>query len=789
MAINDQINDKIIDKIIKIIGAVCRRTLFLLIAGIVAMQGALAQEIATPTSQATVRLEADQQRKEGDLFFADGKVEIQYKNFKLRADHVQYNARTYMTVANGNVQLDVETQHLEADSADFNVRSGEGRFEHVRGTVVMGARPNAYVLVSPNPLSFEAQEVRRLDSSTYLIEHAWLTVCQPDQPNWKFFTPHATLHVNRSVALVNANFRLFRIPLLYMPYATAPAGSNLRQSGFLLPEFSDTSLKGIVLGDGYYWAPRNWTDLSIGGAYLSSRGWQQNGEFRAKPWENVSISAKYFGVIDRGLLSPVVTSSGATVLGLVKQGGHSAQFELDARMRDGWRAVADLNQLTSLTFQLAFAPTFGEAVNSEVRTSAFLTNNFRGFSVNVAAKSYENFVNPQPQVAVNLRSAPEARFASVDQEPWKHLPIYFGVDAFAGAEHRDDEHLVTNNSTGVESVVPGINTGPAVERSEFAPRVVVPLRWGPWVGVTTSYAVRITSYGSQLIAGSVVNQPLRRTTGELSVDLRPPSIERIWETRNGKWKHTIDPEIEYNYVRGVNQFDRFIRFDEDETLTDTNEIMYSITQRLFKRMGDGPAEERVTWKIAQKYYFDPTFNGALVPGTRNVFQALDSITPFAFADEPRRFSPIESDLRITPGGAYDAEVRLEYDTVRRKLSTAGTLLKLRPYNNFNFTVAHFSIDNAAVLQPLANQIRTQVGYGDLNRRGWNASFGFSYDVKQQILQNQLMQVSYNGSCCGIAFEYRRLSLGPIRTENQFRVALIIANIGTFGNLRRQEKIF
>ena len=143
-----------------------------------------------------------------------------------------------------------------------------------------------------------------------MIEHAWLTVCEPDKPSWKFFTPHATLHVDRSVALVNANFRLFRIPLIYMPYATAPAGNNLRQSGFLLPEFSDTSLKGVVLGDGYYWAPRSWTDLSLGAAYLSRRGWQQNGEFRAKPWENVSISAKYFGVIDRGLPTTVVNSSG-----------------------------------------------------------------------------------------------------------------------------------------------------------------------------------------------------------------------------------------------------------------------------------------------------------------------------------------------------------------------------------------------------------------------------------------------------------------------------------------------
>ena len=773
------------------------RVLCLLIAGFAAARGASAQQIIPPSGQTTVRLEAEQQRKEGDLFFADGKVEIQYKNLKLHADHVQYNAKTYMAVAHGNVQLEVDTQHLTADSGNFNVRSGEGRFEHVQGTVAMGPRPNTNVLVSPNPLSFEAEEVRRLDNSTYVIEHAWLTVCEPDKPNWKFYTPRATLHVDHNVAMVNANFRLFRIPLLYMPYATVPAGHNLRQSGFLLPEFSDTSLKGVVLGDAYYWAPNSWTDMTLGGAYLSRRGWQQNGEFRAKPWENVSISAKYFGVIDRGL--PILDASGNPVLDSSgnpernKQGGHSAQFELDAQLHDGWRAVADLNQLSSQIFQLAFAPTFGEAVNSEVRSSAFLTNNFRGFSVNLATQSYKNFLNLQPQVSVDLRSAPEARVSSVDQSPWAHLPIYFGVDAFAGAVHRDDEHLVTTTDpvTNVETqtVEPGVVTGPVVERSEFAPRVVVPLRWGPWLGVTTSYTVRVASYGAQLVNGAVIDNPTHRITGELSVDLRPPTLERIWETKGGKWKHTIDPEIEYNYVRGVNQFDQFIRFDEDETLTDTNEFMYSITQRLFHRSGEGQADELVSWRVAQKYYFDPTFNGALVPGTRNVFQALDSITPFAFADEPRHFSPIDSDLQITPGGVYDAEVRLDYDTERHKLTTAGTLLKLRPYDNFNFTVAHFSVDNSTLLQPLANQIRAQVGYGDLNRRGWNVSFGFSYDVKQDVVQNQLAQISYNGSCCGIAFEYRRLSLGPVRTENQFRVALIIANIGTFGNLRRQEKIF
>src|SRR6266566_7211763 len=517
----------------KIIGALFARTLCVLLTGGVAASGiaghVLAQRALPTSGERTVRLEAEQQRKEGDVFFADGNVEIRYQNYRLRSDHVQYNAKTYMAVARGHVQLDVDTQHLAADSADFNVKTGEGRFEHVRGEVRAEHRPNAYILVSPNPLTFEAQEVRRIDSRTYTIEHAWLTVCEPNKPNWKFFSTHATLHVDHSIALVNANFRLFRIPLVYMPYATAPAGSKLRQSGFLLPEFSHSTLKGLVLGDAYYWAPRDWTDLTLGGAYLSRRGWQQNGEFRAKPWENVNITAKYFGVIDRGLPD----STGAPV----KQGGHSAQLVFDSLLNGGWRGVANLNQLTSLTFQLAFAPTFGEAVNSEVRSTAFLTNNFHGFSANFAAGSYKNFVNAQPEVAVILRNAPEARFSSVDQSPWSRVPVYFGVDAFAGAVHRSDENLVAGN------VEPGIETPSAVERSEIAPRIVVPLHWGPWLGVTTSYTVRTTSYGAQEIAGKVVTDSLRRTTGELSIDLRPPSFERVWESETGKWKHTIDPEI------------------------------------------------------------------------------------------------------------------------------------------------------------------------------------------------------------------------------------------------------
>jgi LPS-assembly protein len=247
--------------------------------------------------------------------------------------------------------------------------------------------------------------------------------------------------------------------------------------------------------------------------------------------------------------------------------------------------------------------------------------------------------------------------------------------------------------------------------------------------------------------------------------------------------------VTYRYVTGVNNFADFIRFDSDATLTDTNELEYGFTQRLFLKEGDDQPRELITWRIVQKHFFDPTFGGAALPGERNVFQALNSITPFAFATGPVHWSPIVSDFKVTPGGPYDFEQILEYDPNLQKITTIGTLVKIKPYGDFYATVAHFRLQADPILQPISNQVRALIGYGSETRKGFNVTGGLSYDVQNGALQNQLVQVSYNGSCCGIAVEYRRIALGQVRTENQFRVAFVIANIGNFGNLRRQEKIF
>ena len=733
---------------------------------------AAAQQVHLPSAKGQyAELSSDgPQSRRGDLFVADKNVDLQYAGMRLRADHIEYNEKTRDSLAQGHVQFDYENQHLEAGEAHYNFASGAGTFTNVRGTVRILRRPNPMVLVSDNPLYFEARHVERFAAGdVFVVEQAWITICDQERPTWQMFAPRARIRLNKNVALVNANFRLYKVPLLWLPYVTAPAGQRVRQSGFLLPDVGNSSTKGYVFGEALYLAPLTWADATLGAQYLSKRGSSQRAEIRMRPAEDTSFLYTYYGVIDRGLPD----SSGV----LQPQGGHQQQLQVQSLLPRGWRFVADYNQLSSLTFRLAFADAYGDAINSEVRSAFFLSNNFRGFSLNLAALNDKSFLTINPETSVSLRNLPEARFGSVEQAPWRSVPVYFSFDSFTGAVRREDANFTTPS---------------AVQRTGFAPKVTVPLHFGPWLGVTASGAVRTTRYGASLDAsGNVSSQSIIRNNGEFTLELRPPTLQKYFQRSKSKrkYKHTIEPEITYRYITGINDFERFIRFDSDATLSNTNEIEYGFMQRLYVKHGEDQPVEFFSWNVVQKHYFDPTFGGAIVDGQRNVLQALNSITPFAFATGPRNSSPIISDFKVTPGGKYDAEQIIEYDPQLHKIVAEGTLVKVRPYSEFFATVAHFHIQDDPVLQPLSNQIRALLGYGSFNRKGFNFTGGVSYDIQNTALQNQIAQITYNGSCCGLSFEYRRIALGQVRTENQFRIAFTVANIGTFGNLRRQEKIF
>jgi LPS-assembly protein len=98
-------------------------------------------------------------------------------------------------------------------------------------------------------------------------------------------------------------------------------------------------------------------------------------------------------------------------------------------------------------------------------------------------------------------------------------------------------------------------------------------------------------------------------------------------------------------------------------------------------------------------------------------------------------------------------------------------------------------NNSFLPQSNFHQFRAQMTYGTALKRGFSGTTVFGYDMNTGILQYSGVQSTYNWDCCGITGEFRRFALGTVRRENQYRFQFTLANIGAFGNLRRQERLY
>jgi LPS-assembly protein len=89
-----------------------------------------------------------------------------------------------------------------------------------------------------------------------------------------------------------------------------------------------------------------------------------------------------------------------------------------------------------------------------------------------------------------------------------------------------------------------------------------------------------------------------------------------------------------------------------------------------------------------------------------------------------------------------------------------------------------------------HQFRVLLGYGSLSKRGFSAMSNIGFDANAVFLQYGSLQSTYNWDCCGISLGYRRFALFSVkRVENEYFFQFNLANIASFGNLRRQERLF
>jgi LPS-assembly protein len=746
---------------------------------------------AAGNAQEIIRILADRQEKFGEIYHLRGNVEITYGDMRLTADEVDYDQAAGTADARGNVHFIRESsqEDIQAQDAHYDLQTELGQFYHVHGSIGAGpVRQRPAVLTTTNPYYFEAERVDKVSEGTYVVYHGFVTSCRPWMPIWTFGTPRAVVRPGDRAYIYNSLVKLGnRVPVFYSPFFYHSLRKLPRSSGFLTPHIGNSSRKGKVVGEAFFWAINRSADAQVGAELYSQRGWAQSGTLRLRPRQGTALSADYFGVVDRGLkLGPAQ---------LLQQGGRTVVVNGVSELPHGFRIVANFNYLSSFTFRLAFTDTFLEAVNSEVHSIVFGSNNFQAYSLNVSLSRFETFQSFPGRASgepIDIRHAPSVEFNAVEhpvfglKKDGRQLPLYFSFGTSGEAISRSEPPLF-NAPPDTARIVTGF-----VPRLDFFPQVSLPLHLRG-VHLLATYGIRSTVYGSRFQNGRVVDDALQRTSRHLAVEMRFPSFERVfhspWKLFGEKVKHVVEPVAEFREIDGVKDFSEVLHFDERDLVANTRQWEYGVTNRLFSKRSDGVVREALSWELRQQYYFDPAFGGALVPGQRNVFTSTLALGGYAFLDAQRRFSPIVSSIRLLPAGNFNAEVRNDYDLNRHRFVNSGVTFNARRGNTW-VSMSDYYVRSSPLLQASSNQVRAQFGYGSGNRRGFNAATTFVYDLKQGLLPYTGAQATYNFDCCGISVQFNRFHFGPtLRDERQFRVAVSFANIGTFGNLKKQERMF
>ena len=133
------------------------------------------------------------------------------------------------------------------------------------------------------------------------------------------------------------------------------------------------------------------------------------------------------------------------------------------------------------------------------------------------------------------------------------------------------------------------------------------------------------------------------------------------------------------------------------------------------------------------------------------------------------------------------EWRADYDPLMHRFVDSNVSVDGR-IKLYHISVGHTLLRTDPVLAPNANQIRGVVSYGTETRRGFSFGVSAYYDYILGVLDYSQVEATYNTDCCGLSVQYGRFNVVG-RDETQFHVSFAISNIGSFGTLQRQQRIF
>ena len=186
-------------------------------------------------------------------FSAEGNVKISTENILLQASKVEFDANTYEF--HGPLYIS-DTSGTKA-VADFASLSSEDQ-----SGIVEGLR-----ILYRNRLQITLGTAKRSNGNLVFFNNL-ITTCEVctagEKPLWYFQAESMTVREDSGrIHLKNVSFKIWDVPIIYLPWFSLGIPTSGRQSGFLAPEVRYSSDVGIEVKVPYYQVLNDQTDITL----------------------------------------------------------------------------------------------------------------------------------------------------------------------------------------------------------------------------------------------------------------------------------------------------------------------------------------------------------------------------------------------------------------------------------------------------------------------------------------------------------------------------------------------
>ena len=744
-----------------------------------------------------------------------GNVDVRYGIYRMQANKIVIYEADNKIVATGSVIFDQgDDQRITGVNAVWNYKTKLGVFEDSTGFT---NQTNDGTVIY-----FTAERVERVSLTEIVITKGVFTACEEAVPKWSFTADNARIKTNDKLRLKNAKFRIKNVPLVVLPFASIPIKEKDRSSGFLTPTVGYSGRKGARLSAAYYKTLGDSADVTFRGDVFSARGLGYGLDARTRANSRSFLNFGFYAVQDRILGHKVDAEH-------PDQGGSSIYADGVHYFPNGFTAAVDFRLTSSLAFRQEFSDGIQSIISPIEISQVFVNKSWNNYTLNFLTRSQ---VISIPNVREKSRNLPSIDFEKRPSQLPFFKNAYFSFKAsLQGVSRKEevDDRRLYFAMTGTEPVI----TPSLVQRFDAYPQVSIPLNT-KYFNFTTTAATRVTYYSNSFDdSRRVSSRDVIRRYGEFSFDVRPVAVAKNYYGKNKefRFRHVIEPFATYRLVKGVDNFNKIIRFDHIDTATNTNEIEFGITNRFYSRKygqavtteaqkalslksGNGvPAldtklqtpdalsvqpYEIFSITVRGKYFFDKTFGGALIQGRRNQIEPITALSFYTFGGAPRRFSPLNIDATYRPQRTIFVNARLDYGVSGDGLRDISTGMGYS--TSFVKIFQTFYYTRAITLIPSLAQYANVAGKepGTLRGSQWspaiflgNRSHGlyggasFFFDLenrrasKTSPMISSLVTIGYAYDCCSLALQYYTFNVG-VRKENRFVFSFRLNGIGSFG---------